>query len=262
MPELKFVVLTSQRSGSSWFMDVLNNMEGVRGYGELFLPPSHKQGKSGAALMSPQAAQYINETAYAHPRFGHWQEGRGGIRPFTPFTYLNQLYRQPGGVGFKLMYSQLYRYPEVWLYLTARRLPVIHLIRQNFLDIVISTKRLQLTRTAHRIVGENDATNQSPIYLEPDALIRRLRWLQRNVNLARRLLRWFRIPHIEVIYESLSAEPDNFKRVWAFLGLEANGQLIQSNYVKLIRASHVDLIENYTEIKTVLADTEFAELID
>jgi LPS sulfotransferase NodH len=262
MPEPKFIVLTSQRSGSSWFMDVLNNLEGVRTYGELFLPPSRKKGESGVPLMSPQATQYIDETAYAHPRFRHWREDRKGMRPFSPFTYLNELYRRPGGVGFKLMYSQVCLYPEVWFYLATRRLPVIHLIRQNFLDIVISTKRVGMTRTAHRIVGEGDDSDLVQIHLEPEELIDRMRRWKRKVVLARRLLRWFRMPHVEVIYEDLSRDPENFARVWAFLGFDPDQQSVDTKYVKLVRASHVDLIENYVEVKNALADTEFAELIN
>ena len=36
--DTRFVILTTQRSGSTWLVDVLNNLSNVATYGELFLP--------------------------------------------------------------------------------------------------------------------------------------------------------------------------------------------------------------------------------
>ena len=39
----RFVVFTTQRTGSTWLMSVLNNQDGVSGQGELFLPRPRSQ---------------------------------------------------------------------------------------------------------------------------------------------------------------------------------------------------------------------------
>ena len=67
--ETKFVVLTAQRSGSTWFIDILNNLADSTAYTELFLPQRKPRDKR---LLSPRTAQYIDEHLRAYPLF--WEE--------------------------------------------------------------------------------------------------------------------------------------------------------------------------------------------
>ena len=53
------------------------------------------------------------------------------------------------------MYSHLRLYPEVAVYLVRRRISVIHLIRRNLLDIMISLKVKAELGRAHLRVGES-----------------------------------------------------------------------------------------------------------
>jgi hypothetical protein len=118
-----FVVLTTQRSGSVWLMSTLNSLKDVTAHGELLLPRSRSRDLRW-------------DSDFARPRY--IESGLRSPRPFSLFSYLNGLYRTPGTVGFKLMYSQLRRYPETLAYLIARRIRVVHLVRENHLDVLIS----------------------------------------------------------------------------------------------------------------------------
>ena len=126
-----FVVLSTQRSGSTWVVDMLNSHPRVLAQSELFM-----HGGEG------------------HPRWGgdrellYWQtfiadKGGGRVaRPYWLWHYLGRAFSaRPGidAVGFKLMYSQLTRIskplmPALWL----KRARIIHLMRRNALDVVLS----------------------------------------------------------------------------------------------------------------------------
>ena len=121
-----FVVFTTQRSGSTWLMSVLNAIDGVSAQGELFLPRSR----------SPERRW---DSDFSIPRYVESKETYGSVRPFSVFRFLSALYGGEGAIGFKLMYSQLRRYPEILAYLVRERIRVVHLVRRNHLDVLISS---------------------------------------------------------------------------------------------------------------------------
>ena len=100
---MKFVILSTQRSGSTWVADILNGMDEVKVYGELLLPQIRTWD--------------IGEVDF--PRYVEYE--KRNIRPFSAFKYLNELYAQSSNVGFKLMYSQLQQLPESFVYLLLKK---------------------------------------------------------------------------------------------------------------------------------------------
>ena len=70
------------------------------------------------------------------------------VRLREGFRYLDKLCSRRRATGIKLMCSQLRRHPELLVWLTLRRVPVVHLFRSNALDVVISTALAQ-KRAAH-----------------------------------------------------------------------------------------------------------------
>ncbi len=242
MKPVNFVILTTQRSGSTWMVDVLDNCADTAVYGELFLPEKMKW-QAGSA------------------DFPQFCEARQGIRPFATFAYLNQLYGRDGHTGFKLMYSNLHRYPELLVYLCRHRLRVVHLIRQNLLDVVISSEMASANGQWHRTTTES-VSKVTQVYLEPQALLARMRRLQKKVSLARKWLRWYHLPHLEVHYETLLANPAHFAQTTHFLGLSQLEGNTQSSFSKIRQSSYADEISNYDEVKATLMGTEFARLLN
>ncbi len=138
----KFVVLTSQRSGSAWLISILRKLENTSAYGELFLGRKRVPGKMEW------------DSDFAYPRFIETEASGLAIRPLSVFSYLDELYRQPGAVGFKLMYSQLRQYPEILAYLVRHHISVVHLVRQNHLDVVISGAVAARTGQTHLLIDQ------------------------------------------------------------------------------------------------------------
>src|SRR5688572_16995325 len=135
MSESKFAVLTSARTGSTWLIDLLDAQPEVSAYGELLLGRSRT------------APQLLGRTDF--PRFVEVNTSSGLPRVSGMFSYLNRLYRQPGIVGFKVMYTCLRTFPEICAYFVARRVRIIHLERENLLDILVSEELARVTGKSH-----------------------------------------------------------------------------------------------------------------
>jgi LPS sulfotransferase NodH len=247
-PATKFVVFTTNRSGSTWLMSTLNHLPNVTGQGELFLP-------------RPRSTEKRWDSDFACPRFVEAQAGGSRIRPFAVFSYLDALYNSPGVVGFKLMYEQLGLYPEIALYLMRRRIRVVHLVRQNHLDVVVSYAVKAKLGQAHLLSGQRAPADMG-VELDPKKLLDQLTWLHKKQQLARRLLRWCRLPHIEVTYEDLLRDPAHFRRIVDFLALGGVETMPQSTLLKIRQGGHREVIRNYQQVREVLMNSQFTGLLE
>ena len=244
----KFVVLTTNRSGSVWVMSTLSSIPHVTAQGELFLPRARVSEKRW-------------DSDFARSRYIETKSDGLPFRPFSVFSYLDALYRTPGAVGFKLMYKQLGLYPEILAYLIKHRVRVVHLVRQNHLDVMVSfAVKAQLGR-AHLLSGQA-APDDIRVELDTDTLIEQLEWLRRKQNIARKLLIWCRLPHLEVTYEGLLRDQGHFRQIRDFLSIGSDEQLARSNVVKIRKGGQRDVIRNYNEVREALVNSKFAPLLE
>jgi LPS sulfotransferase NodH len=246
--ESKFVVLTTNRSGSTWLMSTLNSLPCVTAQGELFLP-------------RVRASERRWDSDFACPRFIETKFEGLAVRPFSVFSYLDDLYSTPGAVGFKLMYKQLGLYPEIMAYFMRHRMRVVHLVRQNHLDVLLSDAVKAKIGRAHVLSGQS-APEDIRVKVDTENLIKQLEWLQRKQDVARKLLSWCRLPYVEVAYEDLHRDPAHFRLIWDFLSIKSNEQMPQSTLIKIRRGGHRDVISNYDQIKELLAASRFAGLLE
>lgn len=246
----KFVLLTSQRSGSAWLTSLLNEFENTIAYSELFL---HKKRRPGT--------RQFWDSNFIYPRFVEIEQKSPHFRPFTIISYLDQLYRKPGAIGFTLMYSQLRSYPEILAYIVRRKIFIVHLIRQNHLDVAISLETLRKSNHAHP-TSDQGKPLLAQIHLEPNALNKRMMKLRKNINFIRNILNLFRLHHIEITYENLLHGNSYFGLITDFLSIKTNGSIPSSHLVKIRRGGHKDVIQNYQEVKANLVGTQFEDLIE
>jgi LPS sulfotransferase NodH len=244
-----FVVFTTNRSGSEWIISTLNNFQGVSAHGELFLPRERVLDKKW-------------DSDFAYTRFIETKSESLTFRPFSVFSYLNTLYSTPGKVGFKLMYKQLGLYPEILAYFIRHRIHVIHLVRQNHLDVMLSYAVKAKIGRAHLLVGQS-APYELRVELDTRNLIRQFMWLQRQQNIARKLLVWCGLPHLEVTYEDLVRDQTYyFRLIGDFLTINSREGMPQSPLAKIRRGTHRDMISNYDQVRKVLANSKFASLLE
>lgn len=229
-------------------MSVLNTYEGVTGQGELF-------------LRRPRSRERRWDSDFAHSRYVESRATYGSVRPFSVFRYLDAFFAEGQHVGFKLMYDQLGAYPEILGYLLRKRARVIHLVRRNHLDVVISFALKHEIGKAH-VLDPDDRPSQMAVELPVSSLLRRIRWLQFKHDAARRLLKVCRIPHLEVAYEDLVQDPSRFEDILEFLAVSTVGTEPRSNILKTRVSGQREVVVNYDEVARILAGTRFANLLD
>jgi LPS sulfotransferase NodH len=243
-----FVVLSTQRSGSTWVVDMLTSHPRVVAYSELFM-----HGGEGTPTWGQEQDLPYWQT-YARGK-------RGGrvARPYWLWKYLGEAFQERPGIdaiGFKLMYSQLTRIsrplmPALWL----KRVRIIHLIRQNALDVVLS-KEAGVARQGRLHARDGDEVEQVRLRLETDDLLRRMTLHERAIAGARVRFKRVGLPYTEVVYEDLAADAGRFASLFEFLGVEPAP--VTSSLQRLNPTAHEELIENYAEVRDALAGTEFA----
>jgi LPS sulfotransferase NodH len=243
------VVLSTQRSGSTWMVDMLTSHPRVVAYSELFMHGGEGTPRWGHEQDLPYWQTYIRE-----------QGGGRLTRPFQLWRYLGRaLEERPGvdAIGFKLMYSQLTRIakpltPALWL----KRVRIIHLMRRNALDVVLSRDAGEARRGVLH-AREGQSVEAVRVRLRTDDLLKRLTAHERQIEGARVRFKRVGIPYTEVIYEDLVAdEKQGFDDLFRFLNVEPAP--VSSSLQKINPTSHEELIENYGEVREALEGTKFA----
>ena len=229
-------------------MSTLSGFQNVTAQGELFLP-------------RPRVSERRWDSDFAYPRYIETTPEEIGFRPFSVFSYLNALYDRPGVVGFKLMYAQLGLYPEILLYLIRHQVRVVHLIRKNHLDVIISYAIKAQIGQSHLLSGQV-APENIRIELDTNRLVKNLDQLRKKQSIARMVLVSFRLPHIEIAYEDLLRNQEHFRRIYEFLSINPEMYIRSPNVNKVRKGEHQDLIKNYDEVKETLVHSRFAALLD
>jgi LPS sulfotransferase NodH len=242
-----FIILSTQRTGSSWLLDLLAKLEGCECHGELLLPePVETEPIAGSS----------DYRRYIEVRYSHWL----GVRPLSLFSYLNDLYERKGSIGFNVMYSQLRKHPEILVYLSTKWIRVVHLVRENLLDTVISSKLAAKSGRSHDAV-DGESTEDSRVHLDPIETIEYIRRLERKVDLMARILGAGRLRRTLCLYEDLVRNPETFRCLAEFLLLPGYREMPKSSLVKRQRRPHEESIRNYGEIEKVLTKNGYARFL-
>lgn len=163
-------------------------------------------------------------------------------------------------IGFKLMYNEALPLPGVLFYARSRRIRVIHLIRENLLDIALSQMGTAVRRSVHAWSIEE----REDLKIRVD--ITNLRWWLRHLERERLAGRWILrilgLDVLEITYESLRASDMPLHDVLRFLEVPvpADGEL-PARMLKLAPDSHRDGIANFDEVEACLRGTRFARFL-
>jgi hypothetical protein len=157
------------------------------------------------------------------------------------------------------MYAQLRKHPEILAYMAVQRIRVVHLMRRNHIDVIVSEELARLTGTSHARAGTR--TDVPMVYLNPATLVDRIRRLSRRVGEARRLIRLSTCPILEATYEELLEGERECVRILRFLGISPSGSQVQSNLAKRGARNHREAIANYDEVRQTLSSTPFSIML-
>jgi LPS sulfotransferase NodH len=141
-------------------------------------------------------------------------------------------------------------------YFLYHQVRVIHLVRKNPLDLLISIAVKRKLAQAHRLAIEPPMEGVQ-VELNTGTLIKKLQIKQKRMNRARNLLRWSGLRQMEVGYEELQKDPSIFSGLCRFLSIESDGKMPESKFQKIRRESHVQVLKNYSEVRQVLEGTRY-----
>ncbi len=240
----KFLIISTQRSGSTWMTDLLNSHPNVRMYTELFL-------KKGRGF--PDWGRYKDLVYWNTYRSG--LKGWGSIRPFSIFKYLDEVFDSTAddtASGFKIMYAQLYRYPEIVLYMIIHKVKIIHLVRWNTLDSVLSRITMAIKKTAHNI---DDSIQDIQIILEIKKTVNEISKLERQKRLASKILKILRLPYLQICYEDVVEDSCVVNSSLEFLNIDILE--LKSDYKKLNKLPYCERIINYDEFYVAMQSTPY-----
>ncbi|MBE9140104.1 sulfotransferase [Nodosilinea sp. LEGE 07088] len=242
----KFCIITTQRSGSTWLVKLLNNHPGIRCFDEMLLYRTPDKRRD------PNMLRYFD-----------YRQAKGGWRPWILLEYMNRFFDEyPGDyeyIGYKVMYDQLVKRPEVIYPLIKQNYKLIHLVRENFLDIVLSKKNMQKNQLAHA----SQEVKLDKIYLHPKNLMTELTFLDFKLRTFRAFLAMLPNHSIEISYADLCVDKNEvLAKVLDFFEVESEVVEFKSSLVKMAKGSYADKIENYRDIEQILKGTRFQYLLD
>jgi LPS sulfotransferase NodH len=245
-----FILLAAPRSGSAWLVDLLNSHPDVTAYGELFQPEADEPSPYGNRDVRTFKAHLSDRPA-----------SRAGLVR-RRISYVNAVYGSRSGaaaVGFKLMYRQASINPGLLPYLALRRARVVHLIRANVLDSVVSHEAARARGVFH--IHRGEPVKKVRVQLDAGDLVNRLGQHEHSIASARSSLSRLRFRQLETFYEELIGRQGDAElvRILDFLGV--GGRQLGSSLVRVNDAPHAELIENYDEVRAALTGSRFESML-
>lgn len=242
----KFIIVSTQRTGSTFFRTSLDSHPDICCAGESFLAHYKEPNGYTAYLKGSLKRRAINLLA----------------RKSEVYSYLDELYSQLGyeAIGFKFMYAQASRvprrYPMVMRYVRDHGVCVIHLVRSNSLRVLVSRYRLR----ASGVSRSRTAVSADSVIIPTKSLCRDLEILELEKQRWNRVLEEF--PCLDVTYEQfVSQREQEVRRILKFLGADADVSL-SSPLKKIGSDSLQDALGNYDEVERMLRGSRFERFLD
>jgi LPS sulfotransferase NodH len=280
----KFIVLSSQRSGSTFFLRYLGSHPAVDCGEEIFIRKHHDKTYENARLYHYGSLRPLRSLKYnlgilisrAYiPIFRNRMASSGNpedsrllqlidrfrLKPQRRMSYdfLDDYYSVPAGDtgarGFKLMYNQANTTGLSMKELSGRGFGIIHWIRRNALKVLISNRRLVLSGVPH----STQALPQIKIELDTGRLIRDLNIISNSIRYYRKLLAG--TDCLEMYYEDFAGNEENeIVKVLDFLDVDRNAEL-SCDLRKITSENLEEVLSNYEEVSGVLRGTKYEEFL-
>jgi LPS sulfotransferase NodH len=235
----RFVIVGTQRTGTTYIRTMLDNHPDVRCIGEAFL-----KAKKGSEYFHT----YVDER-----NIGFLQRTLHKKRVLN--EYLDVIYGQEQfkAIGFKLMLNQ--SNPLLKRYFDERRVKVIVLVRENILKTLLSRETAKRRNVFHL---KGDQRQFEKITLDCEDLVARLDKIERE----KEQLRGFTDGEaLHVTYEQvLENGQREFRRMLSYIEVD-DDRTLHSPLVKINPNSIRDIVSNYEEVEKVLMQSAYGRYL-
>lgn len=246
----KFAIVTTQRTGTTFFLTCLDSHPQIQCAGTIF-PQVNKFKFFRFDRKGSVYHRYRNNSL--RRQLMHWFQRRQSV-----YNCLNDQYHQSNGVsalGFKVSYNHMESYPAIVTWLREHEIKIIHFVRHNLLKRYVS----QATMRARGLAHSTKTVQPVKVRLQIGKLEKEL---ARRVRIVEKYRRTFIDgPYLEVSYESFVANREaETRRILQFLDIDRFMPLA-SDLKKLNPDSLEDIIENYEEVALVLKGTSYEKYL-
>lgn len=254
-----FVIAGTQRSGTTMLRSALDSHPHVRCLGEVFYinPRYEKRGgqakgqglSDGFSSWREHSYQVFRNRSNIN-RLRHWIDRSSLVREYLDGVLVCD---QPEACGFKLMVNQTRRFPEIIRYIAERQVLVIHMVRDNVLDVLVSRLALEARGYAHSSVN---VSQDLKVTLPVDDLVAWLDRIQRDNEYWQQSFEG-RSPYLRVGYERFVCDRQQAsKEILAFIGVDTRQELV-TELKKLVTRELSEVIDNYGAVSEVLRGTRY-----
>jgi LPS sulfotransferase NodH len=244
----KFMIVGTQRTGTTWIRTTLCSHPSVQAFGEVFLY-SH-----GRLPLFRTAGKDVVQSYGTYIDHSPWRKIMHFVRRRAIVEeYLDQLYADSsaGATGFKFMRTQAKQFPSVIQYAMEHRIKIVHVVRENVLKTYISRETAKQRRIAH-------CTQSLPveqITVPTDFLVKKLDQIASD-NFAWECI-FSAAPYLKLVYEEfVDHKVQELSRLFTFLSVPQD-QTVSSSLVKINPHAIRDVVINFADVSRCLKGTPY-----
>jgi LPS sulfotransferase NodH len=233
MYKTPFVVLGTQRSGTTLLITLLDSHPEIFCAGEIF---------------------NTNPTKIHHDEFSYRNNKNKKIYEFLDYFYKkNNKFK---AVGFKLMLDQLKLHPDILNFIKNNNLKIISMERENTLKTYIShliAKKTNIWASGSPVKQVRISIDTASIIAELDAIVQKK---EENEKISSKF------DCLKVTYENLTTNKEKTVRVILnFINVNDRFIELKTSQTKINSDELKDVIENYEEVYTVLKNTSYEKYL-
>lgn len=275
----KFVLFTTQRTGSSYISRYLNNHPNVRMHGEilimqkkdgllyftknknrllhsLFFTKHYKRLNKYVNIPNP----VINKYTRLYVEALYENKDRFYTKHNTINTWLNEVSYDPlqheeHAAGFKLMYSQLSRFPYLRDWIKKENISIIYLKRENLLKQYLSNVANKKTKVAH----SDKKADIVSFTVDVEQCLQQIQKTEKENAHMQQIFAGNQ--QLTITYENFFSDMEQEgNKIFQFLGV-STPQIQKPKMVKRSSNKLNDIIENYDELTKRLENTAYAQYL-
>eukprot|EP00466_Bigelowiella_natans_P016040 jgi/Bigna1/146889/aug1.123_g21597 len=246
-----FIILSVQRSGSTWLSDLFEGHPDVRFHdGECFRS-SHELSTCFIRFHEGEANDQLQLTSMHSDEFPSILDKLLSSDPMPAKQY----------VALKWMVNQLpeNRISQVAAYLNNHSIKVINLRRDNYLRQCYSLydmyQRHLINMNVHDRKGEKDGwTEKKKWWIDPKYWDHCMKWFGKEADTRNKLLNFVSEELVlDVHYSALCSDKEEIlKRIQKFLGLKHSIDLENSEYQKMHQQQFPEMVKNWWTVHSYL----------
>jgi len=243
----KYIIITTQRTGSTWLIDMLNGHQNIASYAELFrLTPEEDFPTFGEKnIMLFERWKVKSQPGFLVNTF---MKRKSYQKYFEQVEALNDLSSTTEAFGCKVMYSQFSANRGLTDYSLSYVDKIVHLKRRNHLNVAVSKAYMEQSKIVH----SDKEVSLPPITLNIKEIVQYLKKLKRDeqffeAKLTEQTPGKVLTCYYEDLVEDTSAE---MKKIHQHIGVKHLEP--ESTFKKLNKTKLEDLVVNYQELVTAL----------